>query len=163
MIRACRECRRKRIKCDAATTNTWPCSACIRLKLSCARPNGHDGATESQVYEPPQTQSNSTPLVQESSQQAPPLQKRQLLTQTSKSASICPSQRLYQHDIQQQLGSWVQQPQVSCLSHPIDGQINSPGMQSPGVITSSQPGPTSALPLSDASQWDPTCILEYVF
>ncbi|KAJ6257794.1 hypothetical protein Dda_7583 [Drechslerella dactyloides] len=28
----------KKIKCDAATTNTWPCSACKRLKLHCVPP-----------------------------------------------------------------------------------------------------------------------------
>jgi len=47
-MRACEGCRRRKIKCDAATTNTWPCSACIRLKLHCVRPNGYDG---SEVYE----------------------------------------------------------------------------------------------------------------
>ncbi|KAH9894612.1 hypothetical protein F4778DRAFT_747670 [Xylariomycetidae sp. FL2044] len=47
-------CRRRKIKCDAATTNTWPCSACIRLKLHCVRPNGqYDGSpTDTQAYEP---------------------------------------------------------------------------------------------------------------
>src|SRR5882757_4701136 len=43
-MRACEGCRRRKIKCDAATTNTWPCSACIRLKLHCVRPNGFDSA-----------------------------------------------------------------------------------------------------------------------
>jgi hypothetical protein len=42
VMRACEGCRRRKIKCDAATTNTWPCSACIRLKLHCVRPNGFD-------------------------------------------------------------------------------------------------------------------------
>ena len=51
-MRACEGCRRRKIKCDAATTNTWPCSACVRLKLHCVRPNGYDGSTETQVYEP---------------------------------------------------------------------------------------------------------------
>lgn len=41
-MRACEGCRRRKIKCDAATTNTWPCSACIRLKLHCVKPNGFD-------------------------------------------------------------------------------------------------------------------------
>lgn len=55
-MRACEGCRRRKIKCDAATTNTWPCSACIRLKLHCVRPNGYDGssdpaATSSATYE----------------------------------------------------------------------------------------------------------------
>lgn len=37
-MRACGGCRRRKIKCDAATTNTWPCSACTRLKLQCDPP-----------------------------------------------------------------------------------------------------------------------------
>ncbi|KAI0383437.1 hypothetical protein F5Y04DRAFT_25575 [Hypomontagnella monticulosa] len=53
VMRACEGCRRRKIKCDAATTNTWPCSACIRLKLHCVRPNGqYEGSpTETQSYE----------------------------------------------------------------------------------------------------------------
>ncbi|EWC45147.1 hypothetical protein DRE_06035 [Drechslerella stenobrocha 248] len=38
VMRACEGCRRRKIKCDAATTNTWPCSACKRLKLTCVPP-----------------------------------------------------------------------------------------------------------------------------
>lgn len=45
-MRACEGCRRRKIKCDAATTNTWPCSACIRLKLHCVRPNSYDGSSD---------------------------------------------------------------------------------------------------------------------
>jgi hypothetical protein len=37
-MRACEGCRRRKIKCDAATTNAWPCAACIRLKLKCVPP-----------------------------------------------------------------------------------------------------------------------------
>ncbi len=37
-MRACEGCRRRKIKCDAATTNSWPCAACVRLKLSCVPP-----------------------------------------------------------------------------------------------------------------------------
>ena len=37
-MRACEGCRRRKIKCDAATTNTWPCAACTRLKLTCVPP-----------------------------------------------------------------------------------------------------------------------------
>jgi hypothetical protein len=37
-MRACEGCRRRKIKCDAATTNAWPCAACIRLKLNCVPP-----------------------------------------------------------------------------------------------------------------------------
>jgi hypothetical protein len=43
-------------KCDAATTNIWPCSACIRLKLHCVPPtvnyNDRDFASNTQAYEP---------------------------------------------------------------------------------------------------------------
>ncbi|KAJ9668940.1 hypothetical protein H2201_000766 [Coniosporium apollinis] len=38
VMRACEGCRRRKIKCDAATTNSWPCAACIRLKLNCVPP-----------------------------------------------------------------------------------------------------------------------------
>ncbi|KAL8712907.1 MAG: hypothetical protein Q9225_006854 [Loekoesia sp. 1 TL-2023] len=38
-MRACEGCRRRKIKCDAATTNTWPCAACVRLKLQCVPPS----------------------------------------------------------------------------------------------------------------------------
>lgn len=40
VMRACEGCRRRKIKCDSATTNTWPCAACIRLKLHCVPPAG---------------------------------------------------------------------------------------------------------------------------
>ena len=50
-MRACEGCRRRKIKCDAATTNTWPCSACIRLKLHCVKPNGFDGASDSTTFD----------------------------------------------------------------------------------------------------------------
>ncbi|KAI4200070.1 MAG: hypothetical protein LQ350_004209 [Teloschistes chrysophthalmus] len=38
-MRACEGCRRRKIKCDAATTNSWPCAACVRLKLQCVPPS----------------------------------------------------------------------------------------------------------------------------
>jgi hypothetical protein len=37
-MRACAACRHRKIRCDAATTNTWPCSACSRLKFRCVPP-----------------------------------------------------------------------------------------------------------------------------
>ncbi|KAI1326964.1 fungal-specific transcription factor domain-containing protein [Xylariaceae sp. FL0255] len=54
VMRACEGCRRRKIKCDAATTNTWPCSACVRLKLHCVRPNAqYEGSPDdTQQYEP---------------------------------------------------------------------------------------------------------------
>ena len=39
VMRACEGCRRRKIKCDAATTNSWPCSSCVRLKLQCVPPS----------------------------------------------------------------------------------------------------------------------------
>lgn len=51
VMRACEGCRRRKIKCDAATTNTWPCSACIRLRLHCVRPNGQFDGTSDGDYE----------------------------------------------------------------------------------------------------------------
>lgn len=43
-MRACSGCRKRKIKCDSATTNIWPCSACTRLKLVCVPPAiGQDG------------------------------------------------------------------------------------------------------------------------
>jgi hypothetical protein len=40
VMRACEGCRRRKIRCDSATTNTWPCAACVRLKLHCVPPVG---------------------------------------------------------------------------------------------------------------------------
>ena len=38
VMRACEGCRRRKIKCDSATTNQWPCAACSRLKQHCVPP-----------------------------------------------------------------------------------------------------------------------------
>lgn len=51
-MRACEGCRRRKIKCDAATTNTWPCSACIRLKLHCKPPTVNYDGSNSHAFEP---------------------------------------------------------------------------------------------------------------
>lgn len=53
-MRACEGCRRRKIKCDAATTNAWPCAACIRLKLNCVPPTvsyDKDYNANTQTYE----------------------------------------------------------------------------------------------------------------
>ncbi|KAK4454804.1 hypothetical protein QBC34DRAFT_445679 [Podospora aff. communis PSN243] len=98
VMRACEGCRRRKIKCDAATTNTWPCAACVRLKLHCVRPNGYDGAAEPQVYEPPsQSQYDASSQAQDSFRQPLPLheqqqqqqqQQQQLLAHAPKPPSI---------------------------------------------------------------------------
>ncbi|KAK0729018.1 hypothetical protein B0T21DRAFT_349950 [Apiosordaria backusii] len=96
MMRACEGCRRRKIKCDAATTNTWPCSACIRLKLHCVRPNGFDGSSEPQVYEPPRPQFE-TSHVHEGFRQPIPLQdQQQLLGHAPKPNSLYAPQTSYQ-------------------------------------------------------------------
>lgn len=46
-MRACEGCRRRKIKCDAATTNQWPCAACVRLKLHCVPPTVNYDRTQS--------------------------------------------------------------------------------------------------------------------
>ncbi|ORX94520.1 hypothetical protein BCR34DRAFT_499193 [Clohesyomyces aquaticus] len=54
VMRACEGCRRRKIKCDAATTNAWPCAACIRLKLNCVPPTvsyDKDFGSGSQTFE----------------------------------------------------------------------------------------------------------------
>jgi hypothetical protein len=86
VMRACEGCRRRKIKCDAATTNTWPCAACKRLKLTCVPPvGGVDGelslldTTDDHYVSPPST----TPI-----QQYPPDQYHYLQNYTSQSDSI---------------------------------------------------------------------------
>ncbi|KAK5948083.1 hypothetical protein OHC33_010925 [Knufia fluminis] len=72
VMRACEGCRRRKIKCDAATTNSWPCAACKRLKLTCVPPvGGLDGELGEMTTtdEPYISQSSSTPV-----QQYPPEQ-----------------------------------------------------------------------------------------
>lgn len=72
-MRACNGCRKRKIKCDAATTNTWPCSACTRLKLVCVPPTiGQDGdcPPEGQAGEPTPTDTGGSSSATESSQPA---------------------------------------------------------------------------------------------
>ncbi|KAF6233432.1 hypothetical protein HO173_008364 [Letharia columbiana] len=43
VMRACEGCRRRKIKCDAVTTNQWPCASCVRLRANCMPPTiSHD-------------------------------------------------------------------------------------------------------------------------
>lgn len=37
-MRACEGCRKRKIKCDGATTSSWPCGSCTRLKQKCNPP-----------------------------------------------------------------------------------------------------------------------------
>lgn len=37
--RACHSCRKRKVRCDGASPDgTWPCGACVRLKLNCCPP-----------------------------------------------------------------------------------------------------------------------------
>lgn len=92
-MRACEGCRRRKIKCDAATTNTWPCSACIRLKLHCVRPNGYDGAAEPQVFEPTRPDFE-TPGVHDFRQHLP-MQSHMLAGGPSHASMYAPKPALY--------------------------------------------------------------------
>jgi len=83
-MRACEGCRRRKIKCDAATTNTWPCSACIRLKLHCVRPNGQFDGTEDE-YESGRDEYANSQLEEAFRQAQVPLQ-AQMLNTAPKSA-----------------------------------------------------------------------------
>ncbi len=95
VMRACEGCRRRKIKCDAATTNTWPCAACIRLKLHCVRPNGFDSA-DSQVYDPQQSQFEA-PHVPDNFREQLALQDQQLLGHAPKPGPIYPPHTSYQN------------------------------------------------------------------
>ncbi|KAL4953106.1 hypothetical protein BDW69DRAFT_184805 [Aspergillus filifer] len=68
VMRACNGCRKRKIKCDAATTNTWPCSACTRLKLVCVPPTiGQEGDFQGQGLDPYPSSSLDTLNAPESS------------------------------------------------------------------------------------------------
>lgn len=94
-MRACEGCRRRKIKCDAATTNTWPCSACVRLKLHCVRPNGFDSSSDPPDYAPVRSP-YETSHAPGSFRQQLPLQEQQPFTHGSKPGPIYPSQPSYQ-------------------------------------------------------------------
>ncbi|KMP09822.1 hypothetical protein DIZ76_010486 [Coccidioides immitis] len=55
VTRACSGCRKRKIKCDSATSNIWPCAACTRLKLVCIPPNWnaqHENSLYGQDFDP---------------------------------------------------------------------------------------------------------------
>jgi hypothetical protein len=115
VMRACEGCRRRKIKCDAATTNTWPCSACIRLKLHCVRPNGYDGATEPQVYEPPRPQFEPS-HIQDGFRQQLPLHDQQLLASAQKPQQPSLSQAAMFHQ-QPSASSYADTSSLPYLGH----------------------------------------------
>lgn len=106
-MRACEGCRRRKIKCDAATTNAWPCAACIRLKLNCVPPTvsyDKDYNATTQTYEleekpleyataPNPQHSYARPQVMPGSQPLPP---HMPTMPTSAAAPYTDGMRLYQ-------------------------------------------------------------------
>lgn len=54
-MRACGACRRRKIKCDAATTNTWPCAACVKQSLECVPPSSENDGQDDDDATPRQT------------------------------------------------------------------------------------------------------------
>src|SRR5688572_26646817 len=47
----CKDCRTRKVKCSAAKTNSWPCSACTKRGIDCVRPNSFDGVNDSTTYD----------------------------------------------------------------------------------------------------------------
>lgn len=90
-MRACEGCRRRKIKCDAATTNTWPCSACIRLKLHCNPPSVNYDGTNSHGFEPEKLEYESGGSGEEDYNSQNPLQQH-----------LQPTQRVAQQGYSQQ-------------------------------------------------------------
>lgn len=73
-MRACNGCRKRKIKCDAATTNTWPCSACTRLKLVCVPPTiGQDGEFPEGQLDPASTDTGESSAPPEASHHSFPV------------------------------------------------------------------------------------------
>lgn len=87
VMRACEGCRRRKIKCDAATTNTWPCSACIRLKLQCVRPNGQFDDGSDTGFEASGSSFADDQLEEAFRQAQIPLQQTQMMASASKPGS----------------------------------------------------------------------------
>ncbi|PGH18510.1 hypothetical protein AJ80_04480 [Polytolypa hystricis UAMH7299] len=63
VMRACNGCRKRKIRCDSASTNTWPCSACTRLKLVCVPPAiGQDADLSSYGQAPEPNKQQAHPI-----------------------------------------------------------------------------------------------------
>ncbi|WZH41875.1 Cutinase transcription factor 1 alpha [Fusarium acuminatum] len=154
VMRACEGCRRRKIKCDAATTNTWPCSACIRLKLHCVRPNGFDGANDSTTYD-------TSPMNPSEQYQQMPMQ-HQIMNQGNKlsPANMYGTQQGYpdahasyqhvQYDTSQQPGGmpYGAVPPGSMMEQQYAGQnvFPTPPMQQPPPTVQQQPSPEAYSP-----------------
>ncbi|KAK3393592.1 hypothetical protein B0H63DRAFT_491487 [Podospora didyma] len=147
VMRACEGCRRRKIKCDAATTNTWPCSACIRLKLHCVRPNGFDGSSDS--YEPAQSQFEASHVQDDFRQQLPLAEQQQLLAHAPKPTPIYAPQASYQDGAALYHGVQYTEPQA------VQHNLQYPGVHSSVNVVDQQYAPQNSFPtppLQHASQ-----------
>jgi Fungal Zn(2)-Cys(6) binuclear cluster domain len=128
VMRACNGCRKRKIKCDAATTNTWPCTACLRLKLVCVPPTiGQDGdqispaqgaaEAEQAGYPDPTNQPNIPPTPHE-------LMQSNFASEGSSLTSSIPSYGMYSSYIPQNPGMYAhtQAPEMALPHHPFQEQ-----------------------------------------
>ncbi|KAF2756715.1 hypothetical protein EJ05DRAFT_518180 [Pseudovirgaria hyperparasitica] len=156
VMRACEGCRRRKIKCDAATTNSWPCAACIRLKLNCVPPTVSYDGNASQSFDLDQSNeyhSTSAAITIDNYQRPPPIRQMSgdsshLLSQSAPT-SYAESMRMYPatHYVDpaaQDLHSYgsMQPPPVlnTDLSYK-SGPIYSAHSQAPNLATPSSEAP----------------------
>lgn len=125
-MRACNGCRKRKIKCDAATTNTWPCTACLRLKLVCVPPTiGQDGEqigsaqgveTEQAAYSDHTNQQQTIPQHE--------LMQSNYVPDDPSLANNIPPYGMYSSYIPQNHGMYApaQAPEIAVTQHPYPNQ-----------------------------------------
>lgn len=125
-MRACNGCRKRKIKCDAATTNTWPCTACLRLKLVCVPPTiGQDGEqigpAQGGEAEPAGFQDHANQ--QQSISQHEMMQNNYVSDDPSLASNI-PPYGMYSSYIPQNHGLYApaQAPEIAVTQHPYSNQ-----------------------------------------
>ncbi|QGA19958.1 hypothetical protein EYB26_007656 [Talaromyces marneffei] len=126
VMRACNGCRKRKIKCDAATTNTWPCTACLRLKLVCVPPTiGQDGEQvgAAQGVEAEQAGYPDATNQQQTIQQHELMQSNYAPDDPSLASNI-PPYGMYSSYIPQNHGMYApaQTPEIAVTQHPYSNQ-----------------------------------------
>lgn len=142
VMRACEGCRRRKIKCDSATTNTWPCAACVRLKLQCVPPvggldgdEGDDGAvsaSQESMGQQPQAYMLTQP---------PPPQQAQVYQQQSSSNQQSQNEA-FGYDV---YGATYSKPPFEVLDKPYVGYYSSQ-QQFQEPMTAVYPGLPQVMP-----------------
>jgi hypothetical protein len=138
VMRACEGCRRRKIKCDAATTNTWPCSACIRLKLHCVRPNGFEDADgdDAQAYDGPSQQYDAPQGISTFRQEQPLQMDQQVLAgQPKTTQSLYTPQTTYHNSTSLYQGAPYSDPTLSQSSLPYPTVAPAMGMTNPSYTS----------------------------